>query len=433
MKKLLLMTSLFLTACAWGQTNPKIFEGELDDFKSTIPEFSYQGKVALYSSAKDENRNQIFSIYDDNIELSKTITIPYEPYTTYKKIDELARVDTVLLYRSDSTLVTEYPYEDETGKEVWVQMQSWTAEDVREMLNRQGRIFEEETKNGIIYFYVDYFYKQEIYGTLYPHGYFCLFPDQKLYAINSDWQSSYSYSGELIEGEFEEHYTNNRNYLENFDYDNYDENYAHVYCPYLNQTLFNDDEKFEYIVPIIEESTPYVHEYDRDHDGIVDRWETMTSFRSSGFYVKSEDGTILQTIKYEDGYYGDVFQIFKINGKVYTSSSVYKEVGDRWEYATIIYEIDKQSNAIKKVATHTGMKVHPTVANPSEPITIELGEDTDIHEIHVVNAAGQTVKRIPVNEGQRQVVIKSQGLSQGMNIINATGPQQKYNSKIFVK
>ncbi|MBR0038195.1 MAG: hypothetical protein IJP70_11240 [Bacteroidales bacterium] len=281
MKKLLLMTSLFLAACAWGQTNPKIIDFfSFEGIRSLIPEFSYGGKINLYD-AHDDPVHKI-DIYDENFEVFKTISVNDEGLT------------------------------------------------------------------GNAYYY---------YG------------------------------------------------VQGVGYKNYDNGYYTDYL-FLTQTLFNDDDKFEYIVPILIED------------------------RQCGFYVKTEGDAILQTVKFEEDLTGFIDRMIKINGKVFLFAAVH-DSNDKGK--TIIYEIDKQSNAIKKVATHTGMKVHPTVANPSEPITIELGEDTDIHEIHVVNAAGQTVKRIPVNEGQRQVVIKSQGLSQGMNIINATGPQQKYNSKIFVK
>ena len=79
------------------------------------------------------------------------------------------------------------------------------------------------------------------------------------------------------------------------------------------------------------------------------------------------------------------------------------------------------------------MNVSPTIANRSDNITVTLGADSDAKEIRVINAQGQTIKTIPVTEGQKTVTFSAQGMSQGVNIINAPEKGENNTQKIMVK
>ena len=79
------------------------------------------------------------------------------------------------------------------------------------------------------------------------------------------------------------------------------------------------------------------------------------------------------------------------------------------------------------------MRVSPTMAHRSDMITVELeGDSNKARQIRVVNAAGQTVKRVTVPAGQRSIQINAADLSQGLNVINVEG--EKMNTcKILVR
>ncbi len=80
-------------------------------------------------------------------------------------------------------------------------------------------------------------------------------------------------------------------------YDNY---YGQSYGDCLfSQTLFSDDEKFEFYVPIDVDIVYPVEETDENGDGIVDKREYSTSIQSSGINVISEDGVVLATFRAE--------------------------------------------------------------------------------------------------------------------------------------
>lgn len=108
---------------------------------------------------------------------------------------------------------------------------------------------------------------------------------------------------------------------------------SYLYCSFsASQTLFNTDEKYEYMLPLYE-------------DPEADYPKTI------GFRVMSEDGTELQSISFdlpntEKTYFDDDMYVLKINGKYYLVFM--GEVGD--EDITIFYSINPQSTEIKAVA-----------------------------------------------------------------------------------
>ena len=96
------------------------------------------------------------------------------------------------------------------------------------------------------------------------------------------------------------------------------------------------------------------------------------------------------------------------------------------------YRIEKGSSSVQHIVT-IPMKVSPTIADASDMITVEFGDSNKIHEITVVNAAGQLVKKIPVSNNQRSVSFSAQGLSKGLNIVNAPIDGTKNACKIIIK
>ena len=97
-----------------------------------------------------------------------------------------------------------------------------------------------------------------------------------------------------------------------------------------------------------------------------------------------------------------------------------------------MYLIDR-SQGITKVESDSPLKAFPTLLTRDEDITVELEEGTFVHEITVVNSLGQEVKRIPIENDQRTVIIPANGLSHGLNILNARGNRGHSSCKVIVK
>ena len=130
---------------------------------------------------------------------------------------------------------------------------------------------------------------------------------------------------------------------------------------YLTQTLFNDDEKFEYI----------------------------RNSSEGGFEIVSEDGTVLQTCKNVDFDEYGPFDIYRMNGKLYLGVPCYSDLrdDDKGDYKCL-YKIDKQTTRIKRVAEIPVPTTRYSVAGYQLPST-QSG-------VNIVRQEDGTVKKVLV-------------------------------------
>lgn len=164
---------------------------------------------------------------------------------------------------------------------------------------------------------------------------------------------------------------------------------------YYTQTLFNNDNSFEYIKPIYSTNTI-------NYDYKIERFDIL-----------SEDGTVVNTITLEDGYLAfAVIELFKFGNKYYIVLDVANSEG-REEFW---YRIDQQTQSISRVE-NVPFKVFPTVVDRNSDITVQLEEGTNAREIVVVDALGREVKSVPVQPGQREVKVSARGLHSGLGFI----------------
>ena len=193
-----------------------------------------------------------------------------------------------------------------------------------------------------------------------------------------------------------------------FEFSDYDNNRCVEQGFNISQTLFNNDEKYEALVP---------------------KYTQKEVMYPTGLSVVSEDGTELYSIELDFALpeYSDYFKLMKINGKLYIA------VQDVTYDNYVFFEINRETSSIKQVAKLKGMRVSPTIAEQTDNITVELGEGSNAKEIVVVNGNGQVVKQIPVKNGERQITINAGSLNRGLNILNARGAKGNNNCKIIVK
>ena len=109
---------------------------------------------------------------------------------------------------------------------------------------------------------------------------------------------------------------------------------------YLTQTVFNSNDKYEYLMPVLATENKS-HEEDRDGDGNIDVRDTETSAIWTGIQVVSETGTVIQTINFPNGFKSYInskndVDLIKINGKLYLSIEGYDSTGDK---ATLLCSI----------------------------------------------------------------------------------------------
>ena len=190
------------------------------------------------------------------------------------------------------------------------------------------------------------------------------------------------------------------------------------YTMYLTQTLFNDDEKYEYIV-----SVPQKNQYGYDY--------------SAGLKIMSDDGSVLQTIMFPEnvtGYFDRGIKLFIIGSSKYLEGGDYEDA-DGNEYMNL-YKINKDAKDPSKVSIATApmrVSVSPRMASRNQDINV-VAEGNGVREVIVTNAAGQVVYSTKVAAGENNVRISSRRLSSGLNVVSVKGADGKEeNCKVIVK
>jgi len=155
---------------------------------------------------------------------------------------------------------------------------------------------------------------------------------------------------------------------------------------YLSQTLFNSDDKYEYIMPIYKSFSNY-EERDEDNDGTIDTKVTETGAKIAGFKIVSETGSVLNTVNFEEDfslYYTNEAELILINGKRYlsftgTSSS---------EKVYLIYSLDSTTSSVsmksvQRVAVSAQYTLDGRRTNGERGINIIRKEDGTVKKVFV--------------------------------------------------
>lgn len=190
--------------------------------------------------------------------------------------------------------------------------------------------------------------------------------------------------------------------------------------PCLTQTLFNEDEKYEYL------SFPSAR---------TDKLGDYNIPVCNSFNVMSEDGSILQSVTFPDGYELSELvhaQIIKLNEEYYILIADYnKEVFH-------VYKINrKDTTAVEQVCAPIKIGTFPNLANRNQMITIQLsGENAGNNptNLQVVDMQGKVLNQQAIPAGQTSTTIPAHRLSNGMNLIKITqGSKTIGTEKVIIK
>ena len=130
-------------------------------------------------------------------------------------------------------------------------------------------------------------------------------------------------------------------------FDDFDQSCDDFRTIYLSQTIFNTDEKYEFLMPLFSSSsTPEIYEEDRDGDGVIDARDTYTNTSMIGFQIVSEDGTVLQTVNFDNGFRttpSKKTQLLKINDKLHLCFEGYTDNSS----AILLYSINPTASSVR--------------------------------------------------------------------------------------
>lgn len=214
----------------------------------------------------------------------------------------------------------------------------------------------------------------------------------------------------------------------------------------ITQNLFNADKAYEYVVPICQQSVVRTDETDSDGDGEVDQIETWYGYACPGFKIMQDNGNVLATIMFDEGYRfnsysiggGDrLLSLVHFENKNYIVAEVEKTGSDdKTEYASIFYAITPGDAAsIKAVRTErTGLKATPELARKNEMVVVDFSTIENAKLLSVVNGNGQTVMQTPVANGQTSYRLNTSNLPAGLYVVKVdNGKRMTESCKIVVR
>lgn len=204
----------------------------------------------------------------------------------------------------------------------------------------------------------------------------------------------------------------------------------------VTQTLFNDDDKYEMIVPV----------YDGEIISYKEGSNSRTVYKDyfvSTLNIVNESGEVLHTLAAGENKFFMVgtapyHQINRIEDKTYlVISGGYADNEGIHRPTYRWYEICKETNSINFVReTRAAMNIAPTIANRDAQITITLNEENSnvTRELVVTGVNGQLVERRDIPAGENSVQIPASMLRSGMyNFTLQQKGQVVDNGKVIVK
>lgn len=424
------------------------------------------GQVAIYGN--DFTPVKAFNItptYYEAIYINKerTVTVTVTPG---ELISSNVVVDYTYTYLTQIYLINE---ETQEGYYTYDIPASWTENDMKTYLENQyettivsvtphpegGWVFvydmdmyQPDGSDASNYFMVD------TYGKQYPERAY-LWQNGFLYDYRINYREENIYAedevtfeyGEWVEVERSE-YSHPQTYSIGFT--NYDANHTNDYmfdtgdgiC--LTQTLFNSDNKYEYLYFPHELTEEYTYDY---NEPTTDHYESGTYTEDKIFYqyplyksfnIMSEDGTILQTVTFPNGFEMIEYvtaQIIQLAGEFYILCQ-----GEMNDNATLlIYKINRSSvgASVEQVCAPIKVGAFPSIANRNQMITIQLSGDNAGNSrtnLQVVDMQGKVLNQQTIPAGQTSTTIPAHRLSNGMNLIKITqGSKTIGTEKVIIK
>ena len=473
---LCLLFSVALTAQVTNLPTVLQVNDESENAFNVVPkQLSYDGSNRVYIRTADDQLAiygndftpvKAFNItptqYEDiHINKERTVTVTVTP-------GELISSNVVVDYTYTTYLNQIYLFNEETqeGYYTYDVPASWTENDMKTYLENQyektivsvtphpegGLVFvydmdmyQPDGSDAYNYFMVDTYGKQyPKRAYLWQNGflYDCdiVYNDESVYAED---EVTFEY-GEWSETGTEKYGSAQDDGIGFLDYDSQStgdsDEYGDGLC--LSQTLFNTDDKYEYL--------SFPHELSEEYDYVdptPDYYESGTYTEEETFYqyslyksfnVMSEDGTILQTVTFPNGFEMMEYvtaQIIQLAGEFYILCQ--GEMNDN--ETLLIYKINRSSvgASVEQVCAPIKVGAFPSIANRNQMITIQLSGDNAGNSqtnLQVVDMQGKVLNQQTIPAGQTTTTIPAHRLSNGMNLIKITqGSKTIGTEKVIVK
>ena len=433
MKNFTLLFASLIAISAYGQ---KFLPNDgMHDINIIPKDYSFDGNAKLHFYDYDDN----ISVYDDNIEVVKQFKLTDQTFSferTYvTKTREVKNVASEVLYSEVYIDFNDYymTYEE------WLNQQ--------EMMGGSDYTFiKKEMPDGTIMLYGYYSWSVEstifafnYFGAEYPMVYFLYNPTEGIiYRYNVRYKVEYT---DWKEGEKEtvsETYTSNPMKLHywNMALGQSEEGPSF----YVSQTLFNEDEGYEYIVPkytIVEEGGDLISvDPEYDDEIVLSRRVLLSSGypAQTGFRVMSSDGSVIKDIDFEDGFrlneYSNDQYLIVMGNKTYIAIDGEYNDGEDNQRGIVFYLVDGKETTIKQVKT---APIKMKVTKRANTIDVHLSNTDQPSNIVVTNMNGMTLAKQNARAGQSEVMINTTAPSGVYNVSRIQNGKVVDSSKVVLK
>ena len=428
-------------------------------------EFTYSKTPMFWLMSYDdyeEPSDTEFRIYDENIDLVKTIKASprdfhySQTYNVQKRDEIVEKQENKQIYYSNFSSLADWIAECNKYKP------DFERSLVIKTLANGEKIVSQDysvSQGGDGYDGFDRFYRNEDayfgyreVGFKYPRVYY-LFTGDEIYKCSAEYICT-GYSDWTTIGSEVEEKTLSLNCVEFCDanLDNRNNWYSGGSQMVVTQTLFNNDEDYEYIVPKwglsatnhgADENTGSVY----PADGLLTERRVLAEGLNypvvTGFQVVSSNGNIVKDLNFENGFEASVeisgygrprmydCALVTICGNRYLTFDGYVN-GDE---CTVFYKIDSASGAVSQMTMlPASMKIRPSVVDRSNTINVTFGDNNaNGSDVVVTSMSGSTVGSVSVPQNQNHVEIPA-NLPSGVYCVSRI-EQGKVNEtqKIIVK
>lgn len=417
-----LISTFAFIAASMGMMNAQTFQtGENLEITPGVLTFSKNAVITVYDSD-----NETAEIYDADFNLTKTFKIKNYGLVS-KSYWEIA---TVKPTGATVTNYEQYDTKDElqasSVSEMVQKLKEWWGEDVIEFVDCKGNT------SCYITGYA-YFFYSEYFGSTYPCRYYS-FIDGYVKEIRCDYEPVIKAESAnwQIDGDIETDplpiYIST--YLTDYDVNNVKNNEF-----IFSQTLFNDDDKWEYVAPLYGPTVKNVsyedYTYDRNGEGFKFRRWIHEGYDQKGFAIYNEDGNLVAEIERPEGaveLYDSELSIYKIGGNICFKDQI--RIND--DFYDVIYKYDSSTSSIQEVKRVKSANPFATLNGKNIEVNVE-NSDADAKAV-LVGMNGVTVASSAVGSGANTITLNVGNVPSGIyNVALIKNGKSVRSQKIFVK
>lgn len=406
---------------AYGQTS-EVFK-EINIVPSTC---TSNGKPAIIGYTSDMKTAKIL---DGNLNVVKQINLKTDTYVnssyyetttvmpTGAEFDKYDRIDDVWEVQWETRMTAT---DLTTMKEKLSLHLDCSVDSLNGFIDQKGNIS--------CFWYKRYCWQEDVLGKKYPEEYYTII-DGTVYKVGV-WRYKYTFNQADIDNaewkpESESESTPDSYRVGHIYFYDYDTNELSGNELYLTQTIFNDDDKWEYILPKFGPVEKTVGEWSIEgtDSGLGVKLRRYVSERQEciGSIIYNEDGNEIGRL---DVIYR-VGSFYKVGGLYFIRTETETDDG---HYGEIFYKYDRTTTSVKKIAQSTGKSAR--IAVDGRTITVDA-DGSDVDEAVLYNMTGSKVASA---RGGKNLTINADGMPGGVyNVATKNGGRITGAQKIVLK